>query len=216
MSSSRGTLPAIMRKITALLTLIVLIIGCSKNDRLTVNDILTSKMSSEGIGAIKIGDNFSDLLQIIPNHIMYTSGSESTFWDVVKIDLGNDEWIIIENENGALNWESLPSKSIDTSDSQYHHYRKNNYYNTIRAIRTNSKRIKTTLGIKIGMTINDAIAKGETIDLNSDLAGINFLFQKEDIIFHIEPKWERLYFSDGGEFPSCLNLNSKISELKIK
>jgi hypothetical protein len=81
---------------------------------------------------------------------------------------------------------------------------------------TNSSQFETSSGIKIGMTIKEAKERGEVIELYSDLAGLNLILKKSNIIFKILKKCENLYFENGGEFPETLDENSIISEFKIK
>lgn len=199
-----------------ILILLILVSGCAdKKKLLTTNDILNSTLSSKGLGAIKLGDSFSDILKIIPKHSLFTTGEEGYFWDAIKVDLGQGEWVIIETDNGNFGVTTEPSSIVDKSNPNYNYYGKSDEFNKIKTIKTNSKRIKTTLGIKIGMTIKAATDKGEKIDLFDDLGGVNFILQKENIVFRVADKWEKSYFDKGGEFPSCLDNNATIKELKI-
>lgn len=172
-------------------------------------------ISGDDLEFVALGDRFSKLDSILPEHRTYYTVSEGVAWNVKEVSLDNQEYLLFQNSNGNLIWGKSEEADSSFIISNSYDYRTSSSWNLIMSFETNSSKFKTSSGVSVGHTLNDAIRLGERVSVFSSNAGYLLLrLDNSGVYATVETAYENLFFENGGEELTGI-LSAKIVALKM-
>jgi hypothetical protein len=203
------TLHSIMNKI--IIISFILIFGCNPSDKkqIITNNDRSDKGSKEtvesehyrkrpkseyeitngGIGILLIGSSFDSIEYMFNDNIVdtLTMSSEGIDWRAKRINLGNGEWILAEENTGDI----------------------------ITRIHTNSPRYRTFKGVHVGQKVKEILKSSENIVLEIDEGTMSIRLIDQAISISVDSISENKFYGSQSQELKDIPSNATVDEIGI-